>query len=329
MDTLYTSRLQEFGQTYGDLEAVDVATLIIRAGKRLEAVCLNPEAINQAMTSLHHALGLSESGSNQLQQTSWGTLWEETSPVELLDLPLAQKLTSLNAYAFFGLSPIDKDPCSLEGIRNLIEVVSSAVALSKLEETIPAQIERTLLAARARFGLDERTGLLPDELAALAGLGQKSMRNALTPSSGSGLEVENGRITAVSAMTWLNARGDFKTSIWDQATSGTLPPSDAAPDLQGEILWVPFAHDQTEFDPEKCQRNGTYMVGRKGAEVNFPDYREALDALARMKPTAYWRRPNSAGNWSIVTGAGFRPRSVQDLRLAADKGAPTMKHCKS
>jgi len=39
-----------------------------------------------------------------------------------------------------------------------------------------AEIDRTLLAAKARFGLDEGSGLLPDELAALVRLGQKSMR---------------------------------------------------------------------------------------------------------------------------------------------------------
>ena len=49
-----------------------------------------------------------------------------------------------------------------------------------------AEIDRTLLAAKARFGLDEGSGLLPDELAAWVRLGQKSMRNALTPRAGPG-----------------------------------------------------------------------------------------------------------------------------------------------
>ncbi|WP_179883721.1 hypothetical protein [Bradyrhizobium diazoefficiens] len=321
MDAIYGTRLREFGQAYGDFEAGDIAALIIRAGERLEALCLDPEAVNKAMTCLHGALGLSERNLDRTQEVSWKTVWEETSAVELLDLPLSQKLTSLNAYAFFGLSPIDRGPCTLGDIKNLIEAVNSAVTLSKPEGTVTADIDRTLLAAKARFGLDEGTGLLPDELAALVRLGQKSMRNALTPSSGSGLEVKDGRITANSALNWLNARGDFKSSIWHQSSGDVFSPAEAEYALQGEILWIPFASDQTDFDPAKCLRGGKYTVGPKGAETTFADYRQALDALARMKPTAYWRRPNSAGNWGIVSAAGFRPRSAQELGLAATEGA--------
>jgi hypothetical protein len=321
MDPIYTERLREFGQAYEDFEAADVAALIIRAGERLEALCLNPEAVKRAMTCLHGALGLSDQASDRVLEISWKTLWEETTPIELLDLPLSQKLTSLNAYAFFGLSPIDGGSCTLADIKNLIEAVSTAVAPSKPDGTQTAEIDRTLLAAKARFGLDEGTGLLPDELAALVRLGQKSMRNALTPSSGSGLEVKDGRITATSALTWLNARGDFKSSIWHQSSADVFSPSNTEPALEGELLWVPFASDQTEFDPAKCQRNGKYTLGPKGSETTFTDYRQALDALARMKPNAYWRRPNSAGNWGIVTAAGFRPRSARELGLAATEGA--------
>ena len=321
MDPIYTERLREFGQAYEDFESDDVAALIIRAGERLEALCLNPDAVKKAMTCLHGALGLSDRASDRMLEVSWKALWEETTPIELLDLPLSQKLTSLNAYAFFGLSPIDGGPCTLADIKNLIEAVSTAVTPSKPDGTETAEIDRTLLAAKARFGLDEGTGLLPDELAALVRLGQKSMRNALTPSSGSGLEVKDGRITATSALTWLNARGDFKSSIWHQSSADVFSSSNNEPALEGELLWVPFASDQTEFDPAKCQRNGKYTLGPKGSETTFTDYRQALDALARMKPTAYWRRPNSAGNWGIVTAAGFRPRSAQELGLAATEGA--------
>jgi hypothetical protein len=58
---------------------------------------------------------------------------------------------------------------------------------------------------------------------------------------------------------------------------------------------VPFAKDESFFHPRKCQRAGKYTVGPKGAERKFDDYYKALDHLARMRPTAYWRRPNNAG----------------------------------
>lgn len=321
METPYQRRIQEFGHAYEDFEAVDVRTLIIRAGERLSSLCLDDLAVNKAMICLHQALGLSDLPLSQSREVSWKTLWEETSLTELLDLPLAQKLTSLNAYAYFGLSPApDGGACTLADIKQIIDAVSTALSLSDAERALTAEIDRTLLAAQGRYALDEGTGLLPDQLAALVRLGQKSMRNALAPSSGSGLEMKEGKITAASALTWLNARGDFKSSVWRQASAGWSAAKTELP-LAGEILWVPFASDNTDFDPAKCRRAGKYVVGPKGAEITLTDYRDALDALARMKPAAYWRRPNSAGNWGVVTAVGFRPRSAEELGVVTNRGA--------
>src|SRR5258708_4170947 len=321
MEQDYNDRLQEFGKAYEDFEAIDVCKLIVREGERLAALCLNEEAINKAMICLHSALGLSDLPLDRLHDVSWKTLWEETSAVELLDLPLAQKLTSLNAYAYFGLSPaFDGNACTLKDIKSLIDAVSAAVSANEVGGSPTADIDRTLLAARGRCALDEGAGLLPDQLAALVRLGQKSMRNALAPSSGAGLEMKDGTVTATSALKWLSARGDFKTSVWREASTGHSS-GQAAPALSGEIFWVPFASDNSEFDPPKCLRNGKYTVGPKGAENTFTDYRQALDALARMKPAAYWRRPNTAGNWGIVTAVGFRPRPAEELGFDSSKGA--------
>lgn len=320
MEQTYKDRLLEFGSAYEDFEAGDLLALIVQAGDRLQALCQDPCAANKAMVCLHTAMGLSNvplDGTEELPR--WKNLWEGTSLSEALDLPLAQKLTGLNAYAYFGLSPAS-GPSTLADIKELIRSVTAAVSFTETEFTLAAGIGRTLLAARARCALDEGAALLPDELAALVRLGQKSMRNALTPSSGSGLEIKDGKITAESAMNWLKARGDFKSSIWDQASEDVFSSDVSEERLEGEILWVPFASDQTEFDPVECLRNGKYTIGPKGAEAAIDSYREALDSLARMKPKAYWRRPNSAGNWGIVTAAGFRPRSAQELGLAPAGG---------
>ncbi|UPT99428.1 hypothetical protein J4G48_0015845 [Bradyrhizobium barranii subsp. apii] len=320
MDQAYNDRLQEFGQAYEDFEAADVRTLIVRTGERLAALCLDEGAVNKAMICLHRALDLSDPSTDRAPEGSWKALWDETSAVELLDLPLTQKLTSLNAYAYFGLSPApDGGPCTLADIKRTIDAVSAALSLSDAERPLLADTDRTLSAAQARYALDEGSGLLPDQLAALVRLGQKSMRNTLAPSSGSGLEIKDGKITATSALTWLKARGDFKSSVWRQASAGQSAAK-IEPPLAGEVLWVPFASDDTDFDPAKCLRSGKYTVGPKGAEIEFTDYRQALDALARMKPAAYWRRPNSAGNWGIVTAVGFRPRSAEELGIAASQG---------
>ena len=74
----------------------------------------------------------------------------------------------------------------------------------------------------------------------------KSVRNAAAPSSGSGLEVSQGAVTAESALNWLTARGGFKNSIWARAADEeSEPATETIQELEGEILWVPFASDKT------------------------------------------------------------------------------------
>lgn len=110
-----------------------------------------------------------------------------------------------------------------------------------------------------------------------------------------------------------------RASVWQQASSADLFSNRPVP-LEREILWIPFASDNTEFDPVKCLRAGKYTVGPKGNEKTYTDYREALDALARMKPAAYWRRPNPVGNWGIVAAVGFRPRTTEEVGLGCPAG---------
>jgi hypothetical protein len=319
METEYETRLREFGQAYEDFEADDVRKLIKRAGDRLAALCLNEDAVDTAMKSLHSALGLPDVATDHVGNRSWRTLWEETPTVNLLDLPLAQRLTSLNAYAYFGLSPAhNEQACTIGDIKSVIETVNAAVDSDNVDRSLTVEIDKTLLAAQARLALDEGTGVAPHQLAALTRIGIKSIRNALAPSSGSGLELKDGTVTAASALKWLNARGDFKTSIWHEVLAGaTTAKQDDA--IKGKILWVPFASDNTEFHPVKCQRNNKYQIGPKGSEKSVTDYFQALDCLARMRPVAYWRRPNTVGNWGIVTAVGFRPRTAEELDLLSDQ----------
>lgn len=66
-----------------------------------------------------------------------------------------------------------------------------------------------------------------------------------------------------------------------------------------EVTLVPYAADGSHFGPH-LKRVGTFMVGEKDDEVPFEDFDEALAYLRRMG-LAKWRRPNSAGNWGIVS----------------------------
>ncbi|MDB6148178.1 MAG: hypothetical protein JWO45_1842 [Spartobacteria bacterium] len=74
----------------------------------------------------------------------------------------------------------------------------------------------------------------------------------------------------------------------------------------GEALMtkIPTTADGTAFDPVNCRRAGGYWVGPKGRQYKFSRFEEALAALNLMaKPR--WRRPNSNGNWGIVSAAGW------------------------
>ena len=71
------------------------------------------------------------------------------------------------------------------------------------------------------------------------------------------------------------------------------------------MTWkVPAAADGTEFDEVTCRRGGGYRVGPKGKEYKFASFRDALAALNLMESPC-WRRPNSSGNWGIVSGVGW------------------------
>lgn len=64
---------------------------------------------------------------------------------------------------------------------------------------------------------------------------------------------------------------------------------------------VPFAADGSCFNPSlRRKRTGKFTVGEKGNLVAFDSFEEALKYLKAMK-SAYWLRPNKAGDWGIVT----------------------------
>ena len=320
MDQDYESRLREFGEAYTDFEADDVGKLIINAGDRLAALCLDENAVDTTMKFLHRALDMPDFPPDHAGDLSWRTLWRETGTGNLERLPLAQKLTSLNAYAHFGLSPAsDGRNCTIEDIKGMVGIVTAAIGRPSGDRPTTAEIDKTLLAAQGRLALDEDAPITLDQLAALARIGVKSMRNAAAPSSGSGLEAKEGSVSASSAQKWLTARGNFKTSIWHQAETVTAMIK-ADQSAEGEILWVPFASDKTEFHPSFCLRAGNYTIGPKGSERAVTDYRQALDCLARMRPSPLWRRPNTAGNWGTVAAVGFRPRTAAELGLSSRSG---------
>ncbi len=75
---------------------------------------------------------------------------------------------------------------------------------------------------------------------------------------------------------------------------------DSSEDNDPELL-VPYAADGSCFHPGLASsRDGSFGVGDKVAQKRFSTFSEALEYLRSME-TAKWRRPNSSGNWGIVS----------------------------
>jgi len=238
-----------------------------------------------------------------------------------VDLPLGMSVIQIQDYAYNGLGPsddhgvFDNTVKREEYVRRLLQVTKPTVTALGVDNPAARDLSAVLLAAEARLELDEGRDVTPEQLAALRRIEIKSMRNALAPSSGSGLKMRDGEITAESALKWLHAWGKYKLTLWPEEEQR---PADEP--IAGEVLFVPFASDDIEFHPVTCRRDDKYTVGPKGAEQTFADYRAALDCLARMKPAAYWKHPNTANNWRTVTAAGFRPRTPLELGLEPAEG---------
>ncbi|HEY8578616.1 MAG TPA: hypothetical protein VIL72_01930, partial [Beijerinckiaceae bacterium] len=90
MGTQAEDSMRHWAETFEDFEAADVVTLIRGVGERLAQVCLDENAVDQAMLSLHEALGLPGFPADHAEDRSWRTLWSETRAVDAMELPLAQ-----------------------------------------------------------------------------------------------------------------------------------------------------------------------------------------------------------------------------------------------
>ena len=82
------------------------------------------------------------------------------------------------------------------------------------------------------------------------------------------------------------------------------PSVNSSVPVQSANSFVPVAKDGSRFTLETCNSKGVYTVGENGDEKKFRNYLDALSYLKTMK-TAKWRRPNSSGNWGIVSAVNW------------------------
>lgn len=314
----YRERLDEFGSSYEDSETYELVKLIKATGSFLERLTGEPEAVNAAMKLLYEKTS-NYPASGDL---SWRECWDRAD-MDAGVISMSEYFIELNAYGYYGLQLQDgdsTDPAShgSDRERNWADHLKKG---RDLLESVPegwaeiTELERTLLAAEARFSLDFGRDLSVEQLAALARMTPKSIRNLLTPKSGETDLRTNGEgmIPGADAMRWMSKREDFRTSIWMEAAENAELPSRPSNELLTDVMFIPVAKDGTAFDPVFCRNGRGYTIGPKGAEMPIDDYFEALRILTKAS-SPHWRRPNENGNWGIVAGISWQRRDAAELK---------------
>lgn len=328
MDTsndLYQARGNEFAEAYEGGEDTAIIGLVEKTGEWLETLLMDEAAVNAAMIALYE--GIFGHADPHNTSPNWRDRWE-VAYVNSAETRGAQFMTELNVFAFWGMRPA-MSVFGLEPQADIEREVEAFVQRARnLVNAIPSEwgdfseLPTTVLAAEARIRMDTGKDVTPEQLAAIAGISLKSVKNMLTPKAG-GTDLRlnaNGEIPGADALRWLEARDDFKSSLWRTGSAVSVAHSPAEADDVGEVVFVPVAKDGSWFDPAQCRNSRGYTIGPKGAEEPVEDYRLALERLARMR-TPYWRRPNRTGNWGIVAGVSWQRRVVRDLPAATVEGA--------
>lgn len=232
---------------------------------------------------------------------------------------ITAEFAHLFAYARYGYARCFDPKDSATEIEALLEhfrLVAADPGVRAAAGENFAWIRDTLAAAEARWAIDHGRSVVPEDLAALAGVKPKTLANLLSAREFS-LDAE-GRIPAAEALRYLERRDDFVRSNWQYPVEKPAMLPDA-PTLEDQVF-VPVDGDGNPFLPSLARRgrNGVlqYTIGPKDDPKPVEDYWEALDRLARM-PTPRWRRPPASGKggWSLVSGQeGWRRFPRADLQ---------------
>lgn len=242
-------------------------------------------------------------------------------PEALKCLPIYHMLRNLEAYGRYGLPvardhrepPKDINLRTKELHRFVEDVVVNRLDIpmapdlvfgDDLRTSMDAASEfRTLMdAASGRAKLDEiheDIELKLDEIAALAGMTVKSVRNATTAKGKDNLAVdENGGVDPEEAERWLRNRRGFRGSVWhvEDDAEQIEPANDNA--HVDSVVFVPMAHDGSTFSPDD-QKGSVYRVGMTAEPEIYQSFDDALHALQHMK-VPRWHAPRKRG-WTVYT----------------------------
>lgn len=226
------------------------------------------------------------------------------------------------AYGVFGLDEfsdhIYEEPLEGSDISVAIVVYRQIAEICKDPE-----FSGIVAAAEARHAIDGSADAPIDVtgLAILAGLSVKSVRNALTPSSGSGLELirsgeDKGKVPCTSARRWLLEQSGYRpTLLVQQKDLQETLIIDEIIEI-GSLIFVPETVDGHAFGTSS-QIEGEYRVGARGSEQSVPDFFTALSLLQTM-PVPVWQMQGKEGGTKYATGAHWV--RISKSRLTDVKG---------
>lgn len=273
---------------YGD----EIIEILERHFLALEQI-LGAEDIAEPLFTLLHGPNVEGKSWREALETYHPTLNQEWYGTLLID--------NAGLYGLYGVTPDTvphaERPDWVEGLAQRLEAFRADVRPAP--GGVIARITNLALSRRAIDMRDGEVDLV--SLSLLGGVSEGRVRNILSTGN-SPLERSEKGVTATSAADWLKGRKEFFASIWQQPDEVNPKPPSA--DFSGEVIFVPVAADGSIFGPELL-RNGHYTVGAKGSEVQYDSFDAALTALHRMD-TPRWRRPNSSGNWGIVSGRDWK-----------------------
>lgn len=223
--------------------------------------------------------------------------------------PISERLQDALLYGMYGVTPANIQPEDrVDWLAKLVEEVAAFAGRSDVRamEGEGNAIVRIANLASSRHALDTGRGEVDvHSMSVFASVSEGRVRNLLSGSEGSLERGSEGGIVAMSALTWLQKRKGFLSSIWAEDE----PVTDKSGELSGpieldQVIFVPVARDGSIFNPDLV-RSGVFQVGAKGEEQNFNTFAEALSALNAM-PVPRWRRPNDKGHWGIVSGVSWQ-----------------------
>lgn len=240
----------------------------------------------------------------------------EELPINWLEkLPIYRNYLAVRAYAFYGLKLEDAD-LAHDWDAFLETEDSGMLPPCWLQDK---EAKRSFAAARARRKLDHpewhRMGLSAEELAALAAVSRKSVMNLLAPKSGGVLKARaDGSISVESARQWLEARPDFRPSIWHLQEDLPLRRPDQADFIDGDPVWVPVTKEGDWFSPEHIRPDGYFHVtcAKYKEEETYDDYWDALEFLSRAA-SPRWRCPDEAGRWYLKPASRWDRKIRQEI----------------